>query len=326
MVSFIDETRLELYSGDGGNGSISFRREKYIDRGGPDGGDGGYGGDVVFKVQKNLKTFTHFQNRHKFLAANGGNGGKSKCSGANAEPLIMLVPPGSRILDYETREVLLDLGEDEIEHVFLKGGRGGKGNWQFRTSRNQAPEYATKGRKGVYREVLLELSIIADIGFVGLPNAGKSSLLRAITTANPKVAPYPFTTKIPNLGIIHLYDDTLILADIPGIIEGAHLGSGLGLRFLKHIRRTKALAFLVDISNEFTGVFEQLLNELNEYDTELASKKRILIATKLDEEVAKENLAKFKESYPNEHVVSISTFSRDGLEDLIKEFWRLKEE
>ncbi|MCL2519706.1 MAG: GTPase ObgE [Spirochaetaceae bacterium] len=303
---FIDETRLVVTSGSGGNGALSFRREKYVQEGGPDGGDGGSGGHIIFAVRHNVKTFAHLQNKHKFVAANGQNGSKARKHGANAANLVIIVPPSTLVRDYQTKTILLELGDKEADFVFLRGGRGGLGNSHFKSSTNRSPSKTTKGKAGLTREILLEMSLIADIGLVGFPNAGKSSLLKYLTNANPKVAAYPFTTRTPHLGVLNLADDELVLADIPGIIEGASAGQGLGLRFLKHLSRTKALAFCLDMQNYQQDSYSLLLSELNSYNQQFLTKKRLLIATKMDCPEAEDNLNKFKTTYPNEEVVAVS--------------------
>ena len=324
MSHFIDETRLEVYSGAGGNGAVSFRREKYVERGGPDGGDGGDGGNVVFEVRRNLKTFTHLQNRHKFMAENGQNGAGRKKTGARGKDMIILVPPGTRVLDYASRRILLDLGQEENSCTFLQGGQGGRGNWHFRSSSRQAPDYAEKGQSGAYMEILLEMSLIADLGLVGLPNAGKSTLLNVLTDAHSKVGDYPFTTRIPQLGLIRQGDQEVVIADIPGILEGASEGVGLGLRFLKHIRRTAGLAFLLDLSEDSVPVFRILLDEVASYDEELAEKPRILVGTKLDLPGAQSNLEKLLQAYPDEKIMAVSSHQHRHLEELVHQLWRLK--
>lgn len=263
MNGFVDETILDVYSGKGGRGSVSFRREKYVPKGGPDGGDGGKGGDVVFKVKNNLKTLSDIRHRKTFKAENGNYGTGSRKHGKDGENAVIEVPPGTVIKNPDTNEIIKDLAElsNNEEWVFLKGGKGGLGNSHFATSVKQAPRYAQPGLPGVSRTVKVEISIIADIGFVGFPNAGKSSLLNRLTNANPKIASYPFTTKIPNLGVYRIGYNDIILADIPGIIEGASHGAGLGIKFLKHINRTNGLLFLIDLSDEkFLESFDILLN------------------------------------------------------------------
>ncbi len=323
MRGFIDETTIEVSSGNGGPGSVSFRREKYAPKGGPDGGDGGKGGDVVFKVKKNLKTLAHLRYKKTFHAENGRPGEGSKRHGRNGNDAEILVPPGTLVKDSETGEILKDLETDE-EWIFLKGGKGGLGNSNFATSRKQAPRYAQPGIPGKSSRIKVELNIIADAGFVGFPNAGKSSLLARLTNANPKVASYAFTTKIPNLGVYRIGDRDIILADIPGIIEGASHGTGLGIRFLKHIARTSGLVFLIDISDEnFLNAFDILLEELKEFSEELYRKKRIIFATKMDTENSEEKLEMLSEKYPDEAIYGISVFSGYGIDNIKKYFSEL---
>ncbi|MGN0906598.1 MAG: GTPase ObgE, partial [Bullifex sp.] len=249
MFGFSDETYIDVASGSGGSGCVSFHREKFVPKGGPDGGDGGRGGDVVFVVRENLRTLGHLRMVRSFKAENGRNGQGDRCFGRDGADVEIPVPPGTVLKDPDTGEVIKDLtGLDR--YVFLKGGKGGLGNWHFRSSTRQTPRYAQPGEKGVECRVGVELLVIADIGFVGFPNAGKSSLLNLLTNARSKVAGYPFTTKIPQLGAMRYDDQDMILADIPGIIEGASEGAGMGFKFLRHISRTKALAFLIDLSDE----------------------------------------------------------------------------
>lgn len=325
MRGFIDETRIEVFSGNGGPGAVSFRREKYVEKGGPDGGDGGKGGSVIFQVRRNLKTFSHLNSRHTFKAKNGGQGMGKKCHGANGLDAIIQVPPGTIIRDYKSKELVIDFSDtEEKDFIFLVGGRGGQGNWHFRSARRQLPRFAQPGEEGLYHELLLELNIIADLGFVGFPNAGKSSLLKMLTNADPKVASYAFTTKIPNLGVMKIHDKDVVLADIPGIIEGAHTGTGLGIRFLKHISRTAALVFMVDLSDQdYLGHYEKLLYEIGEFQPELLKKPRMLIATKLDVEGTEENLKELSGKYPELHIIAISVFARTGIESLKEKFFEL---
>ena len=317
MFGFSDETYLDVASGNGGNGCVSFRREKYVQKGGPDGGDGGRGGDVVFVVKNNLRTLANLKITRVFRAENGKNGsyqrcygakgkwkklrtlenlkitevfraknGKNgssqRCYGANGNDIEIPVPPGTVIKDAQTGEIIKDLtGEDRW--VFLKGGRGGLGNWHFRTSVRQAPKFAQTGEPGQSIRIGVELLVIADIGFVGYPNAGKSSLLNVLTNARSKVAGYPFTTKIPQLGMMRYGDHDIVLADIPGIIEGASEGSGMGFKFLRHISRTTGLAFLIDLSDDrYLTAYETLYSELEAYSSDLVEKPSVIIVTQVD--------------------------------------------
>jgi GTP-binding protein len=321
-INFVDELTITVSSGDGGAGAVSFRREKYVPKGGPDGGDGGKGGDVIFSIRKNLKTLTHLRNHKHYKAESGQTGMGRKRHGKDGNDLILEVPPGTVIKSTESGEVLLDLTDDEGQETFLFGGKGGLGNSNFATSRKQAPRYSQPGIEGQTLDITVELKLIADIGLVGYPNAGKSSLLKAASSANPEIADYPFTTKIPNLGLLRIFDEDIIIADIPGIIEGASQGAGLGHRFLRHISRSAALCFVIDMSDEFnpaSQVYESLLEELGEYSTELLERPRLIVANKMDILESKEYLTEFQENYPDLEIFPISAVTRIGLEDLFKE-------
>ena len=326
MFGFVDETVIEVSSGHGGTGCISFRREKYVPRGGPDGGNGGKGGDVLFTVKRNLKTLAHLRMKRVFRAQNGRPGEGRRKHGRDGKDAIVEVPPGIRITDADTDELIADLTE-ESTFCILKGGKGGKGNWHFTSSVRQAPRYAQPGLDGEERKLKIVLSVIADIGFVGFPNAGKSSLLAHVTNAHPKIANYPFTTKIPNLGVMDAGFRDIILADIPGIIEGASHGAGLGFRFLKHISRTKGLAFLIDLSEDnYHEAFEVLRSELETYAPELIKKPRVVIGTKLDLLENLKPLEELKGLLPVERVIGISCFSRRGIDELREGFIDLTKE
>jgi GTP-binding protein len=281
---FIDEAEILVRSGKGGDGMVHFRREKYVPRGGPDGGDGGRGGDVVFEVDRKLNTLAAFRTRNQFFAQDGGAGGTSKRSGRSRDPVVIRVPPGTLIYDGESGELLGDLVTGEQRLVLCKGGRGGRGNPHFANSRNQAPQIAERGEPGEERSLRLELKILADIGVVGAPNAGKSTFLAAVTNARPKTGAYPFTTLAPNLGVARLDDEvTLVLADIPGLIEGAHLGAGLGHAFLRHVQRTKVLIHLLDgLSEDPLADFSQINSELALFDPDLAAKPQVVALNKID--------------------------------------------
>ncbi len=324
MHSFADETTLEVVSGNGGPGSVHFRREKYVPKGGPDGGDGGKGGDVIFVVKKNLKTLSHLQHKKKLKAQNGETGKGKRQHGKNGEDVIIEVPPGTIIKDSETDRVLKDLREDGERWTFLSGGKGGLGNYHFATSTKQAPRYAQPGIQGVSSGIRLEMRIIADIGFVGFPNAGKSTLLDLLTNAHPKIASYPFTTKIPHLGVLHAGFTDIILADIPGLLEGASGGVGLGTRFLKHISRTKGLAYIIDCSDsDCVQHFPVLRKECDNYDAALGEKKYIIVGTKLDLPHAEENYKLLRQTYTEAEVIGVSAFARQGIEALQHGFIRL---
>ncbi|MDY5931494.1 MAG: GTPase ObgE [Candidatus Ornithospirochaeta sp.] len=323
MLGFSDETYIDVSSGNGGAGCVSFHREKFIPKGGPDGGDGGRGGDVVFVVKDNLRTLGHLKMIRTFRAENGRNGQGDRCFGRDGRDVEIPVPPGTVIKNAETGEVIKDLtGLDR--YVFLKGGKGGLGNWHFRSSVRQTPRFAQPGEEGVSMRIGVELLVIADIGFVGFPNAGKSSLLNLLTNARSKVAGYPFTTKIPQLGVMRLHDRDVILADIPGIIEGASEGSGMGFRFLRHISRTKGLAYLVDLSDpDFLTAFDKLHLELSKYSEELAQKPYIIIGTKIDEDGAEENMKALREKYSDQEVLPLSIYMDELLHPVEEAFFRM---
>jgi GTPase len=322
VIKFADEVVIEVASGKGGNGCVGFRREKYVPKGGPAGGDGGRGGDLIFEVKRNLRTLAHLRYLKRYAAQGGQDGMGKNCHGKDGEDMIVPVPPGTLIKDPETGEILKDFSADHGSWVFLKGGNGGWGNTHFKSSTNQTPMIALPGKPAQSVKLRIELNIMADIGLVGFPNAGKSSLLDAFTNARPKIAPYPFTTKIPNLGVLTMNDRDVIIADIPGIIEGAHDGAGLGIRFLKHIARTSALAFLIDCSEEnASGAFPILLSELASFSADLASKPRIVIGTKLDLEGAAERLEEIRAGLAGERVLGMSVFSLEGLPEVKKAFF-----
>jgi len=326
MERFADEAVIEVTSGSGGNGCASFRREKYVPKGGPSGGDGGRGGDVVFTVRRNLRTLAHLRYKHSFKAKNGGDGQRAQRYGQKGENVVIPLPPGSLLRDIETNELIRDFTNSKEDFIFLKGGNGGWGNIHFKSSVNQAPRKALPGKPGQTIKLKVELQIMADIGLVGFPNAGKSSLLDKFTNARPKIAAYPFTTKIPNLGVLNAGDKDIIIADIPGLIQGASQGAGLGIRFLKHIARTQALAFLIDLSDDnYLQAFDILLNELGTFSDELIQKKRLLVGTKTDLPETEGRIAEIKAKYPSEEVVSISVFSGDGIKELSSSFFKLTE-
>ena len=283
---FVDRAKIFIKSGKGGNGCVSFRREPFVPEGGPDGGDGGKGGDVIFQADRNLRTLMDFKYKRKYEAEPGQDGMKKKRYGKNGENLIIKVPMGTVVIDEETGHVMKDLVEDGDSFVAAKGGKGGKGNVHFKNSVRQAPNFAEAGGFAKERNVILELKSIADVGLVGFPNVGKSSLLATTTSANPKIENYHFTTISPNLGVVHIYDSSFTMADIAGIIEGAHQGLGLGLRFLKHIERTKVLIHVVDVSGSEgrnpIEDFDKINNELRMYSERVANKPMLVAANKMD--------------------------------------------
>ena len=320
---FTDYTKIIIKSGDGGNGSISFRREKYVAAGGPDGGDGGKGGDVYFVVDKDKNTLIDFRYNKKYKATNGENGSGAKCSGKSGEDIYIGVPIGTVLKDNETGKVIADLSVPGQKELVLKGGRGGRGNQHFATSTRQVPRFAEDGEPGQEKEVILELKLLADVGLLGFPNVGKSTFLSTVTSARPKIANYQFTTLEPNLGVVKSKDGTsFVIADIPGIIEGASQGVGLGLQFLRHIERTRVLLHLIDVSGEEgrnpVDDFNVINEELKNYSEKLANRKQIIVATKCDVPKQEflgqlENLAKEK----NMEFFKISSVTGEGLEKLL---------
>jgi GTP-binding protein len=315
---FVDETTIVVSSGSGGDGAVSFRREKYVPRGGPDGGDGGKGGDVVFAVKQNLKTLSHLKMKRHYTAGNGGRGMGQRMHGKDGADAVVTVPPGTILRDPESGAPVADLTHEGDVFVYLHGGRGGKGNSHYATSINQAPRYAQKGIEGEKRELRAELHLIADIGLVGMPNAGKSTLLSVLTNAHPLIADYPFTTRTPNLGLLRLPERDIIFADIPGIIEGASQGRGLGLKFLRHVERCAALLFLVDLSApDCTGTVKLLEAELATYSSALAGRPRLVVGTKLDLPESTAGHEVLSAAYPAGGFTAVSSFSREGLAPLI---------
>lgn len=283
---FLDEVHIFVKAGDGGRGCVSFRREKYIPRGGPDGGDGGHGGSVLVRASRHWSTLAHLYDRHHVKAERGEHGRGSNQTGASGKDALIEVPCGTVVRDLDSGELLADLVEPGQEVAAARAGRGGRGNQHFATPVNQAPRHAEPGTPGEERHIQLELKLLADVGLVGLPNAGKSTLLSRVSAARPKIADYPFTTLTPNLGVVsrHGGERALVLADLPGLIEGAHSGAGLGHRFLRHIERCRVLLHLVDLAGE-TGVREQvevLRSELEAYDPSLVARRMLLVGTKLD--------------------------------------------
>lgn len=320
--NFVDYVKIYCRSGAGGAGSMHFRHEKFVEKGGPDGGNGGRGGHIILHGTTNVWTLLHLKyNRHIF-AENGTNGSGALCTGANGKDITLDVPLGTIARDEYTGEVLCEITENDQEIILLKGGRGGLGNAEFKTATNQAPKFSQPGEPGIEKTVILELKVLADVGLVGFPNAGKSTLLSVVSAAKPEIADYPFTTLVPNLGIVAYHDyKSFVMADIPGIIEGASQGKGLGLRFLRHIERNSILLFMVpadtkDIRNEY----EVLLNELTQYNPELLDKKRILAVTKCDliDDELQEMLSKeLPEKIETVFISSVAHKNIDKLKDLI---------
>ncbi len=313
---FIDEAEITLRSGNGGNGIVHFRREKYINRGGPDGGDGGKGGNIVLKTNGHFNTLEKFRHQSIFVADNGRPGGVKNQTGRSAEDLVIDVPPGTIAVDSSTNEVVADLVEADQEVIICGGGRGGRGNTRFANSRNQAPRLAEKGEPGEEKTLHLELRLIADVGIIGMPNAGKSSFLAAVTNAKPKIADYPFTTLVPNLGVAVLDDETVVLADIPGLIEGAHTGLGLGDTFLKHIQRTRVLIHLVDGASQAPlADYSQINTELSLFDPALGEKPQVVAINKIDLPEVSGRQEELKSLFKSKgiSVMFISALTRAGL-------------
>ena len=320
--NFVDYVKIFCRSGKGGRGSAHLRHDKYIPNGGPDGGDGGKGGSVILKGNRNYWTLLHLRYERHAFAENGGNGGSNKCFGKDGQNIIIEVPCGTVAYDAETGEYLCDITDDGQEVVLLKGGRGGLGNWHFRTATRQAPRFAQPGEPAQERMVVLELKLLADVGLVGFPNAGKSTLLSAISAANPKIANYPFTTLEPNLGIVSYREGkSFVMADIPGIIEGASEGKGLGLRFLRHIERNSLLLFMVPAdTDDIRREYEILLNELAQFNPEMLDKQRVLAITKcdlIDDELMSMLEANLPADIPHVFISGVSGLGLQQLKDIL---------
>lgn len=325
-MQFVDEVTIEVRGGNGGNGCVSFRREKYVPKGGPDGGNGGNGGRVLVRADRHLTTLLDFKYRAKYAAERGEHGRGKKQDGKRGSDLILKVPCGTIVRDVASGMILGDLTHDGEEIVAARGGRGGRGNAEFATSTDQAPRRAEEGGIAEERTLHLELKLLADVGLVGLPNAGKSTLISVISAAKPRIADYPFTTLVPNLGIVRVAEGrSLVVADIPGLIEGAHRGKGLGIQFLKHVERTRVLVFLLEsISPDPKKDFMVLLNELKAFDPALAKKPRIVVITKMDA-VGREEERKLKDLTitRNGTPILVSAVTGRGVDTLVKAMWTL---
>jgi GTP-binding protein len=319
---FIDQAEIYVRSGKGGDGMVHFHREKFVPRGGPDGGDGGKGGDIVLEVKATLNTLAAFRHKERYVAEDGKGGGPNNMSGRNGPDLVVFVPPGTVVFDAQTGDLLGDLTSAGQRLIICKGGRGGRGSQHFATSRNQAPRTAEKGEPFEERNLRFELKLIADIGIIGVPNAGKSTLLAALTNARPKIAPYPFTTLEPNLGVVEIDGDTtVVLADIPGLIEGASQGAGLGFEFLRHVQRTRVLIHLLDgLSPDPVADFSQINAEMALFDPHLSQKPQIVAINKIDQPEVQELLPRLKKELKKRGVtefIHISAMARTNLREVL---------
>jgi GTP-binding protein len=320
-VKFIDEAIITVQSGDGGRGCVSFRREKFIPRGGPDGGDGGKGGDIVFKTTSRKRTLYQFRFQKHFKAKNGSHGQGKQKTGKNGQDLTIELPPGTLITDADTGQVITDLIKCDETVVLARGGRGGQGNARFKTSTNRAPRFAQPGEPGETKTLRLELKLLADVGIIGLPNAGKSTLITAVSSARPKIGNYPFTTLFPSLGVVQTgWAEPFVVADIPGLIEGAHKGTGLGIRFLRHIERTRILVHLIDVSamdtDNLLNAYNTVNKELAMYNQELTEKPQIVVLNKMDLPDVREVAKKFQAAIKEKQVILISALTGQGIENL----------
>ena len=328
-MRFVDEAKIYIKSGDGGSGCVSFRREKFVPRGGPDGGDGGKGGDIVAVASRSHRTLLDMKFNQHHVARRGAPGEGSNRTGKSSEDVEIVVPVGTVIRDMETGELLADMIEDGQRAVLARGGIGGKGNARFKTATNQAPRYAQDGLPGEEKTVSLELKLIADVGIVGLPNVGKSTLIASVSAARPKIADYPFTTLKPNLGVVRLGDhQTFVVADIPGLIEGAHQGAGLGTKFLRHIERTSILLHIIDISKEpFTGAwndFETINRELASFSPAVGEKPQIVAISKIDLTTTRERLDETAVFFRGKgiRIFPVSAATGEGIRELLQEIWK----
>ncbi|MBR5341320.1 MAG: GTPase ObgE [Erysipelotrichaceae bacterium] len=326
-MQFIDKVKLKMKAGNGGNGIVAFKHEKYNPLGGPSGGDGGNGGSIIFKVDTNKSTLLDLRFSKMIRAEDGENGKGNNMYGASRDDVIIKVPLGTIVKDLDTNEIVADLNTLDSEEVICQGGKGGKGNYHFKSSRNNAPDHCTLGTPGQERNVLVELKLLADVGLVGLPSVGKSTLLSVVSNAKPEIADYPFTTLKPQLGMVKVGDSSFVMADLPGLIEGASEGKGLGHEFLKHIERCRLIIHVLDMGREDPiNDYEVINEELKKYPGNLADRPQIVVANKMDLDNAKENLEKFKEKYPDLDVYETTTLINEGLmpvlykaKDMLKE-------
>ena len=315
-MKFLDQVKIYIKAGNGGDGSPSFRREKFIEFGGPDGGDGGKGGSVILKAEQNLNTLIDFRYQQHHKAKRGENGAGQNRTGKSGEDLILKVPLGTQVFEEDNKTLIYDFTKISEEFIAAAGGKGGLGNTRFKSSTNRAPRKFTKGTQGEEFTIWLQLKTIADIGIIGLPNAGKSSLLASVTNANPKIANYQFTTLNPNLGVASYDNKEITIADIPGLVEGAHKGTGLGIQFLKHIERCKSLLHLIDITSEdLKKSYQQVKNELKKYSNKLIKKKELIVLNKIDlidEKEVNHIIKNFKKNIKSE-VIAVSTFNKSSV-------------
>jgi GTP-binding protein len=330
-VRFIDEATITVASGDGGRGCVSFRREKHVPRGGPDGGDGGKGGDVILRSTSRRRTLFPFQLMRQFKAQNGAHGQGKQKTGRNGKNLIIEIPPGTLVKDADTNEVLKDFTAIGESHMVVRGGRGGLGNARFKTSTNRTPRHAQPGEEGQSRRLKLELKLLADVGIIGLPNAGKSTLISKISSATPKIGDYPFTTLTPTLGVVETgWSDPFVVADIPGLIEGAHEGAGLGTQFLRHIERTRILIHLIDAATidrkHPLDQFKAVNRELDSFNPQLTQKPQIVTLNKMDLPAARDPADAFAAALDTEPVILISAIKKKGIKRLISRILELLEE
>ena len=320
-MKFLDQAKINIKAGNGGSGSASFRREKFVEFGGPDGGDGGDGGSIIFEAERNLNTLIDFRYAQHFKAENGQPGSKRNKTGANGKDLILKIPVGTQIYEEDNNTLIYDFKKNKEKYLLASGGKGGLGNVRFKSSTNRAPRRKTKGKEGDNFWIWLQLKIIADVGIIGLPNAGKSSLLAALTRAKPKIANYPFTTINPNLGVTYYNNKEVTLADIPGLVEGAHKGVGLGDKFLRHIERCKILLHLVDLTEDnLAENYKKIRSELKNYDSELSQKKEIIFFNKSDLIEKKDldkKMSKFKDKIKSKFKI-ISIFDKDDIQTIKK--------
>ena len=318
-MKFLDQVKIYIKAGNGGDGSPSFRREKFIEFGGPDGGDGGNGGSIILTSERNLNTLIDYRYQQHHKAQRGDNGAGQNRTGKSGEDLFLKVPIGTQVFEEDNKTLIFDFKKEGEQFVAASGGKGGLGNTRFKSSTNRAPKKITKGTKGEEFTIWLQLKTIADIGIIGLPNAGKSSLLAAITNANPKIANYKFTTLNPNLGVASYDDKEVVLADIPGLVEGAHEGVGLGIQFLKHIERCKSLLHLIDITNlDIKESYDQVKKELESYSQEMLKKKEIIVLNKIDlidEDIQNEIISEFSKDIDCE-IITLSTLNKDSVAQL----------